>query len=132
MVPRAHLHVVPPPLILLDLYPHGLSLEVIARPAANGRVRLTAELPNSERGLLSGHPPAYRRVRERREGVPHDLASADLRDLVLGLYDPVSDIRAGQQRTSDNMELRGEPRVRVGKGLEDVCEKLDEVCLLLR
>ena len=36
-------------------------------------------------------------------------ASADLRDLVLGLYDTVRGIRAGQRRTSDNMEVRGEP-----------------------
>ena len=62
----------------------------------------------------------------------HDLASPDLRDVVLRLYDPVRGIRAGQRRTSDNMEVRGEPRVRVGKGLEDVCEKSDEVCLLLQ
>ena len=44
---------------LFNLYPHALSPEVTVRPAANGRVHLTAKLPNFERGLLSGHLPAY-------------------------------------------------------------------------
>ena len=66
------------------------------------------------------------------QGARHDLASPDLRDVVLGLYDPVRGIRVGQRRTSDNMEVRGEPRVRVAIVLEDGPERPDEVCLLLQ